>query len=157
MTVKVSSIRKNITAVRLGTNKVYHLPSLKDQYKKICDYLLITCVNNTNYAIFIELKKTLGEEDKPYEQLRRSRPLLDYFLSACDVEYGEKGKLQRKPEVRYVLIAERPGSRFDKQYVRPDSVGGGRHRHKPMTIRYKSITIKTFLGSRVSFQDLIKR
>ena len=54
-----------------------HLPALQDRgdLKKICDYLLIGQLDGSDYAIFVELKKTLREEEKPKEQLRRSLPI----------------------------------------------------------------------------------
>lgn len=147
MNVEVHGIRGDVTVVRLGAGKTQmdHLPSLEGKFKKICDYLLITRVGDKTYAIFVELKKTLSEGDKPYEQLMRSRPLLDYLLSACSIEY--RGK--QKPQIKYVLIGEKYNERLDKQHVRQASFTGKRR-------NYRSITVRKFSGAHVSIQDLIR-
>ena len=130
-----------------------HLSALQDQgdLKKICDYLLIGRASDNNYAIFVELKKSLREEtedeDKPKEQLRRSLPILEYLLSVCSVEYDETGK----PDlvIRYILIAERTIGTFNKQRVR----GGEAEKVKEEI--YKSARITTFVGTSVSFATLV--
>ena len=130
-----------------------HLPALQDRgdLKKICDYLLIGQASDNDYAIFVELKKSLREEtedeDKPKEQLQRSLPILEYLLSVCSVEYDDTGKSNLA--IRYVLIAERTIGTFNKQGVR----GGEAEKVKEET--YKSAQITTFIGTSVSFATLV--
>ena len=131
-----------------------HLPALQDRgdLKKICDYLLIGQADDNDYAIFVELKKSLREEtedeDKPKEQLRRSLPILEYLLSVCSVEYDDTGKSDLV--IRYILIAERTIGTFNKQGVR----GGEAEKVKEEV--YKSAQITTFVGTSVSFATLAR-
>ncbi|MYG40220.1 MAG: hypothetical protein F4201_05320 [Nitrospira sp. SB0677_bin_15] len=94
--------------------------------------------------MFIELKKTLGGNRHPKEQLRRSRPLLGYLLAVCRIESRETIPT---PSMSYVLIGERINERLDKQPVksRPGKIEEE---------RYEGINIKKFLGPIVAFADL---
>ena len=144
MNVQITGVvPSSITTIKMG--KVSHLSCLKDgNWKQICDYLLIAQINGNDYAIFIELKKTLTRENKPKEQLRRSLPLLDYLLSVCKVEFGNV------PEVliKYVIIAEKLNERLDKQRtrVRPFS---------PVTKEnYKTMEILKFITPKIGITEL---
>lgn len=145
MTVEVGGLKGDVTVIRLGSHRgeMPHHPSLRKGWD-ICDYLLITSADNKVYAVFVELKTTLDERNKPYEQLRRSLPLLDYFLSAYKVEYGNAKKLK----IKYALIGQRPQLRLDKQHVRVQSSVLDRK-------LYESIEVKRFLGPRVLIRDLV--
>ena len=44
-------------------------------WRQICDYLLLVESDNRTDAIFVELKKTQTQAERPREQLRRSLPL----------------------------------------------------------------------------------
>ena len=126
-----------------------HLPASQDRsdLKKICDYLLIGQSDGNDYAIFVELKKTLREEeDKPKEQLRRSLPILDYLLSVCAVEYGSRG---HNLTIRYILIAEQSINTLNKQRVQ------GEEAEKVQEQTYKSTQITTFVGTSMHFATLI--
>ena len=125
-----------------------HLPALQDRgnLKKICDYLLIGQSDGNDYAIFVELKKTLREEEKPKEQLRRSLPILDYLLSVCAVECGSG---EHKLTMRYILIAEQSINTLNKQRVQ------GEEAEKVQEETYKSTQITTFVGTSMHFATLI--
>ena len=126
-----------------------HLPALQDRgdLKKICDYLLIGQLDGNDYAIFVELKRTLREEeDKPKEQLRRSLPILDYLLSVCTVEYGSG---EHNLTMRYILIAEQSINTLNKQRVQ------GEEAEKVQEQTYKSTQITTFVGTSMHFATLI--
>ena len=126
-----------------------HLPALQDRsdLKKICDYLLIGQSDGNDYAIFVELKKTLREEeDKPKEQLRRSLPILDYLLSVCAVEHGSG---EHNLTIRYILIAEQEINMLNKQRVQ------GEEAEKVQEQTYKSTQITTFVGTSMHFATLI--
>lgn len=81
---------------------------------QICDYIILTVEDDVLYAILVELKLKLRDENKPYDQLKISRALLDYFLSAYEIEYDEK----IDPEIRYVMIYEEEADTLDKQTTR---------------------------------------
>ena len=126
-----------------------HLPALQDRgdLKKICDYLLIGQSDGNDYAIFVELKKTLREEeDKPNEQLRRSLPILDYLLSVCAVEHGSG---EHNLTIGYILIAEQEINMLNKQRVQ------GEEAEKVQEQTYKSTQITTFVGTSMHFATLI--
>jgi len=135
--------------VRFGRS-VGQLPALREEYSKICDYMLLTLSKNALHVVFIELKRTMRAEDKPYEQLLRSRPLLDYFLSVHAVEYGRKMKPVLKPRIRYILIYQKLSERLDKQSVRPVLL-------QRKSRKYKSIIVRQLLGSYFEFTDLIQQ
>ncbi len=146
MKVVLSGIPAPVTTIRMS-KKFGHLSVLKGgDWTKICDYLLIAQIAETHCAIFIELKRTLAGEDHPKEQLRRSRPLLEYLLAVCRIESREKIPM---PSMSYILIADKINKRFDKQPVKKTPSG------KIGEESYKEINIKKFLGPRVAFADLV--
>ena len=147
MVVVVSGVPDPITTIQF-TRKFGHLSILKTgDWKKICDYLLIYQNEDAHHAMFIELKKTLGGDHRPKEQLRRSRPLLEYLLAVCRIESREAIPT---PMMSYVLIGERINERIDKQPVKRTSSGKiGEELHE-------EINIKKFLGPTVAFADLIR-
>ena len=144
--IELIGISSPFLAVRM--NKLNHLSALKpekDKWNQICDYLLIGQANGRDYAIFVELKKTLREEEKPKEQLRRSLPILEYLLSVCAVEYGNG---QSNLTIRYVLIAERENTNI---YKRRSQRGRQRQLRQET---YKSIQVTTFVEPTVHFTAL---
>lgn len=144
MIVVVSGVPTSLTTIQFA-RKFGHLSVLKTgDWKKICDYLLIYQNGEAYHAMFIELKKTLGGNRHPKEQLRRSRPLLEYLLAVCRIESREAIPT---PSMSYVLIGERINERLDKQPVksRPGKIEEE---------RYEGINIKKFLGPIVAFADL---
>ena len=145
MEVAVSGVPDPVTTIHF-TKKFGHLSVLKTgDWKKICDYLLIYQIGEAHHAMFIELKKTLDGGQHPKEQLRRSRPLLEYLLAVCRIESKEA---LPTPSMSYVLIGERINERFDKQPVRRT------HSGKISEETYEEINIKKFLGPEVAFADL---
>lgn len=127
--------------------RVGHLSKLGDSCRKICDYLLIVETEGRVQAVFVELKKTWTERKGPREQLRRSLPLLDYLRSVCEVEQGTALN-GANIAVRYAIVFERFSQRLDKQGIRADPRGRTRQE------RHAGITVRTFIGTRVSFATL---
>lgn len=147
MIVVVSGVPAPLTTIQF-TKKLGHLSVLKTgDWNKICDYLLIYQNGGTHHAMFIELKKTLGGARHPKEQLRRSRPLLEYLLAICRIESRE---VIATPSMSYVLIGERINERFDKQPVKRTASG------KIGEESYEEISIQKFLGPTVAFADLVR-
>ena len=144
MEVEVIQVPKE--AVTTDLRKIGSLSGVGDgQWKQICDYLMVCSNGDKSIAIFIELKKTLKNDNKPQEQLRRSLPLLNYLHSICRIEFNTTKS--KALIVRYFLIGERLSSRFDKQRIKPDL--------KVQKEHYKNIEIYWFLGKRISFDKLI--
>ncbi len=146
MHVTVDTASVPVTAVRL--NKASHLSILKDgSCKRVCDYLLIYALDGENSAVFVELKKTLSDERKAKEKLRRSLPFLEYLRSVCAVEFG-KETTNSRISIRYFRIGEKLSARLDKQSVR---VGPNRVFRRE---EYENITINAVLGPRVALATL---
>ena len=145
MEVEVFGVPADLTVINM--KKIGRLSGLKDgDWTQRYDYLIVREEEGVDHALFIELKRTLGE-DKEYamDQLSRSIPLLEYFRRICEIHFADEPKQSEIP-VRYVLIAERNSTRFDKQPVRPIQ--------RLPSEEYRNITINPFLGSRIGFNRL---
>ncbi len=140
--------------------RVGHSSGLRDgHWKRVCDYLLVVEAGERLHAVFIELKKTLKDipsrtvghrarpDLKPRDQLRRSTPLLAYLRAVCEVESGDGGA--GSIATRYFIVAEKRSQKLDKQPVRtpPASRVGSE--------QFENLTIRTFIGTRVSITTLI--
>ena len=133
-------------AVTTDLRKIGKLSGLEEgPWKKLCDYLIVFRSGNENIAILIELKKTLNDDNKGQQQLRRSLPLLKYLHSICCIEFNATGS--ETLTVRYFLIGKKYSQRFDKQPVKPGL--------KIDKENYKNIEVYTFVGDRISFDKLI--
>ena len=143
MEVKVAEVPPQFTAVDM--RQIGSLSGLKSgNWQKTCDYLLVFNQGSRDYAIFVELKKTLYEDKtEGMEQLRRSLPYLKYLHSVCRLQFGSN---LREPIVKYIIVAVRYSRRFDKQRVRP----GGRL----PTENYKDISVHPIVQERINFRDL---
>ena len=116
MTATVLGLSPKTTAVRL--EQVGHLGNLAQDtgldIKKVCDYALITDSDETCETTLVELKQTLRSPTEAFEQLRRSKPIIDYLLSVCSIELRRTWK----HTIRYVLVAEKQEERFAKMPTR---------------------------------------
>ncbi len=147
MRVTIEGIDGAIAAIRMGTPSPVNSPTLfKGGIRQICDYILFAYIDNTPYAIFVELKKTFNDRnaEKACEQLFRSRPMLDYILSA----YGINFKSSCEPRVRYAFIYDRTSSHVAKEGTRPKRRRGEIRQHE-------SILVKLLPTPRVTINELI--
>lgn len=97
-------------------------------------------------ALFVELKKTLGDRATDgHEQLRRSLPILRYLETMCAIHFNAMAS-RRSALVRYALIGNRGSRRLDKQRVRA--------RGAPRVEPYKGIQVVSVIGERVAFASL---
>ena len=139
MCVRVPPLPAPVAVIRI--DGVAHLPGLREgPWTRICDYLLVFETGNVSHAVFVELKKTWRDEQKPREQLRRSLPILEYLRSACRIEYGPASS-ESPVKVSYLLVCEKGSTRLDKQPVRADPAARIREE------TYEDITIRTFIGT----------
>ena len=110
------------------------------------DYLVVTGEEERDRAVFVELKKTLGGSlSNGMDQLRQSRPLLDYLHSACRVHFGAGSA---KPEIiiRYCMIGEKISSRISKEPTRV---------RRPWRVEtYRDIRVAAIVGNKVQFAEL---
>ena len=139
MTATVLGLSPKTTTIRL--DRLGHLGNLAQDtglaIKKVCDYTLIAEVNQACETTLVELKKTLDDPTEAFEQLRRSKPIIDYLLSVCAIE------LRRTWEhtIRYVLVAEKESKRLAKMGTR----------HQPRQEPHKDISITVSIGSFLHF------
>lgn len=127
---------------------VGHATSLRDgEWKQICDYLLAVEASERIQVVFVELKTTYSEEDKPGEQLRRSLPLLKYLQSILEIQWGTQLD-ERSIAIHYSVLFKQTSSRLAKQ-----SVKAGPIKPKSKWI-YKGMTIRNFIGRRIPFSSL---
>ena len=146
MRVKVFGLPAVFIAIR--TERIGHVSKVSDgSWKQICDYLLVAESGDRTHAVFVELKKTQTEEEKPREQLRRSLPLLEYLRSLWEIEseipLGEHGL-----SIHYSILFERASPRLAKQTVRADPT-------LPVSEEeYKGLTVRTFVGTSVPLATL---
>lgn len=148
MQVKIMDLPDTFTTIRMGGRaKLNHHPSLeKGAWNKICDYLLIARIHGEDYAVLVELKKSLSSRGSPEEQLLRSGPILEYLLAVCDIE---ENRTVSRPKTSHVIVFERV--RLDKFSLRPNVTG------QIDSISHKSIEIDRFKGEELELVDLIAR
>ena len=146
MKITLTGVSSTITTIRLS--RTGHLSALASDgsggWNQICDYLLIDDLGDKCHVILVELKKTLQDRNKAFEQLRRSLPMADYLLSVCGVEL----RTSWPRTVSYVLIAEKQANRLDKQRVRPQP--GLRKRES-----CDGIEVSVFVGTTANAADLV--
>lgn len=114
MVVGVRDLRSGAVVVRM--EEAAKWPMLIDGcWTKTCDYMIFNPDGRNGRVLLVELKKTVPTGDRACEQLRRSLPLLRYFLEVCRIHcgYNEKGLA-----VRYAMVAEKSSVRLAKQQVR---------------------------------------
>ena len=145
MTVEVVEPPPVVTTINMTALK--HLSGLREgPWNKVCDYLLVGTADGDDYAIFVELKKTLYGDGKPKNQLRWSLPIFKYLCAICAI-HSTCEINNRNTLVRYFLIGTKNHPRFDKQRVRPQP-----HVQKD---GYKDIEVHTYLGDRIPFNLLL--
>ncbi len=149
MRVEITGLPATSTVLRL--DRIGQSSGLKDgPWKRVCDYLLVGESDGATHAVFIELKKTLTNEDRPRDQLRRSLPLLEYLRSVCAVDRADAapGSPTATTATVYSIICERGGRRLRKQRLNANP------ERQVREAQYEGITIRTFVGTRVSLGTL---
>lgn len=147
MDLEVADIPSEITIINM--RRIGSLSGVKDgKWKQICDFLLLFEEEGENHAIFVELKKTLNEENKKgMEQLRRSLPFLEYLRSVCEIHYSAK-PTKLGIIVHYSLVGNQMSQRLDKQHVKAG--------HPLSSENHKGISVDMFVGERIRFPSLIR-
>ena len=138
----------------IHVERIGHSGKLRDRgseragrLRRICDYLLIVESGGSTRFVFVELKETWSEEEKPRDQLRRSLPLLEYLRSVCEMEY-ERRPGEHEITMHYWIIIKKRTRNLDRQPVNVDPVRMQRGEE------YKGITIRTFFGTSVPLTTL---
>ena len=148
MEVKIVTQSASVIAIRMSAKN--HLPIMQDgPWKQVCDYLLVVESADEIHAVFIELKKTLTQEKKPREQLRRSLPFLAYLLSVCKIE---NSSIQTTSlNTTYFILGKKLNEKIDKESVR---INPDRTIEKE---QYEEIEISTSTRKRFTLDELINR
>lgn len=137
------------TSIVIRTERVGHASKISaGSWRQICDYLIVVELGDRTHAVFLELKKTQTQEEKPREQLRRSLPLLNYLRSVWEVESGTPLD-EHGMSVHYSILFERTKSKLPKQSVKTDPTRRAR------VEKYNGIIISTFIGTPVPFASLV--
>lgn len=132
MTATVLGLSPKTTTIQL--ERVGHLGNLAQDtgldIKRVCDYALIADRGEACVTTLVELKRTLSQPGEAFEQLRRSKPIIDYLLSVCAIE------LRRTWEqtVRYVLVAEKESERLAKMRTRHQARREESHKDIAVTV-----------------------
>lgn len=114
MKIRVSGLREDAIAVQLGS--IGSFSNVKNgPWKRKCDYLILAPYDKEVRILFVELKRTLRQDSRAFDQLHRSLPLLKYICSLCRIEHGDD--ICRGP-VHHALVASRISQRLDKQRVK---------------------------------------
>ena len=152
MTVRILTPPGPARLAAIHAERVGHSGKLRDRgskhagrLRRICDYLLVIESDDTTHVIFVELKETWSEEEKPRDQLRRSLPLLDYLRSVCEIEYGPS---EHGISMHYWIIFGKRTRKLNRQPVNVDPA------HMRRVEEYNGITIRTFFGTSVPLTTL---
>ena len=142
MTVVVTGLPDGATVIDM--DEMGELKGIGDgPWKRSCDYLLVCRTGGGDEAVFVELKRTLSDEQKAKEQLRWSLPYLNHLRSVCRIEYGAS---PRRVPVHYVMIGEKTTRHLAKQRVSGDPT--------LPNVSHHGITIHRLVGSRLRFSWL---
>lgn len=143
MTVSIVEVPTN--AVVIEMHSIRSPSGIKNGiWKRSCDYMIVFRSGEQDGVLFVELKQTLRDGNtEGHEQLRRSRPILDYLDRMCAVHFKTDLAL---PEVRYVLIGKRNNLRIDKRRVRPGQ--------EPQVDDHENIKVTSLLGPSVAFATI---
>lgn len=113
MQVQVSGLPQGAVVLRMeriGLSGVGNGP-----WKQSCDYAIVNPVGDVDRVLLVELKRTLTDEAKGLEQLRRTLPRLKHLRSLCRIDCGNE---LADSEIRYALVAAMGNPRLDKQPVK---------------------------------------
>ena len=143
MTVVVAGLPDGAAVIDM--RKIGSPSGIRDgPWKQSCDYLLVCRTGGgVDEVVFVELKRTLTDEEKAKEQLRWSLPYLDHLRSVCRIEYGAS---PGRVPVRYVIVGKRTTPYLAKQRVSGDPA--------LPNVSYQGITVHRLVGSRLHFSWL---
>lgn len=133
-------------AATMSLRRLDHLSAVKPgEWRQKCDYIVLAASGEVDYAVLVELKKTVGYSVKPLEQLIRTKPIVEYLVELGRLEGGRRGRI----EFRYVVFARRYDSNLIKDAVRLDPRGSTWRRC------WKGERFAIFVQDRVSLGDVL--
>ena len=112
-----------------------------------CDYLILGHGDGKDYALLVELKKTLDDklDTRPMEQLWMTHPIVRYLEASFARVGGPTGPLQ----IRQVLWAQQAGPSVFKHAVRV------RPNEPVETRRWRGLSVPVFLHERLSLAGIL--
>lgn len=112
-----------------------------------CDYLILGHGDGKDYALLVELKKTLEDEleTKPMEQLWMTHPIVRYLEASSARVGGPTGPLQ----IKQVLWARQAGPSVFKHAVRV------RPNEPVETRRWRGMRVPVFMHERLSLAGML--
>ena len=117
MTVELNGVPCDATVINV--NKFGQLDKILKKEKVKCDFLLLFGSAVGDVAVFVEMKKTIREENKPFRQLRSSKPYLDFLISECSIRCSNA---LPSLTVYYVIIGEKRPDHLPKERTSPPGV-----------------------------------
>ena len=158
MTLRIEGLPESVVIISPEDAKKWELfcGNKPKNWMKRCDYLLIGKTDGRYFAIFVELKKTLRDEDDPrheengYAQLRWSQPLLHYLVSVFNTDSCTE--LSRSEfSIKFWQIGEKP---FRDLVKSPVYLGEDGDVHFDGT--YERLTIHNRVTPFISLRDLLE-
>lgn len=142
MQVQVTGLATDSLVLRM---EKISLSGIKDgRWKQSCDYAIVSPGQDFDRVLFIELKRTLTDEEKGLEQLLWSLPRFEHLRSVCRIVCGSGTEQAR---MRYALLAARGNPRLDKQPIK--------RKRSPRTKQHKGIEVALHIvGKHESFDRL---
>ncbi len=102
------------TAVTVSVGRVDHPPGVKDgEWRQQCDHLIFAEWDGRNIVLLIELKRQLRGDRKPFDQIHRTRPIVEYLAEIGRMAGAPAGRLQ----YRSAVLADRVGAHVEKAPV----------------------------------------
>ena len=149
MTVTVAGVGESSAVVDMNSvdHPVEHLECVAPgKWRQKCDYLIFTTTDTGPCVILVELKARLRKSEKAFDQLMKTRPIVEYFVSMGQAAGGPVGPIT----LRYVVFGQKFNARFDIQRVknRPG---------EPVWVKqYREVRISGFRDLRISLADLFR-
>ena len=145
MTVTIAGIGESSAVVDM--RRVGHLGCVVDgQWKRKCDYLIFTTTDTGHCVILVELKARLTKKERPFDQLMKTRPIVEYLVSMGRAAGGPSGPVT----LRYVLLGQKFDDRLDIQRVK------NRPGEPAWVGEYQKERIAVFRAQRIRLADLLR-
>ena len=158
MTLRIEGLPESVVIISPEDAKKWELfcGNKPKNWMKRCDYLLIGKADGRYFAIFVELKKALRDENDPkheengYAQLRWSQPLLHYLVSVFNTDSCTD--LSRSEfSIKYWQIGEKPSREHAMSPVYL-----GEEEDVRFDGKYKGLTIHNRVTPFISLRDLLE-
>ena len=138
---------KSVIVFKIPKSGKLHISKLAEvkNYKKSCDYFILSEKNKEVDILLIELKST-HINNEAYGQILCTVPIMEYLISMAQIHFDVKKNIQ----MHYVVIAEKFSDKIGKQIIKITESC------IPKTIKYKDKKYKIFYSDpKIHFNKLI--